>query len=44
MSDHEHESGEAEIDETGRNPTQQEIEERGASHAPADLDWEEGDE
>jgi hypothetical protein len=44
MSDREHESGEAEIDETGRNPTQREIDEHGASDAPADTDWEDGDE
>ena len=35
--------GEEQIDETGRNPTQREIDERGASEQPVDLDWEDGD-
>jgi hypothetical protein len=30
---------EDEIDERGRNPTQQRIDEEGASDAPVDADW-----
>ena len=41
MSERELENGEEAIDESGRNLTQQEIDERGASEAPADADWEE---
>jgi hypothetical protein len=41
MSDREQENGEDAIDESGRNLTQQEIDDRGASQAPADADWEE---
>jgi hypothetical protein len=44
MSDNEAENGEEAIDESGRNLTQQEIDERGASQAPADTEWEAGDE
>jgi hypothetical protein len=40
MSDHETETGEEAIDESGRNLTQQEIDERGASEQPADVEWE----
>ncbi len=35
------ENGEDAIDERGRNVTQREIDERGASDAPADAEWEE---
>jgi hypothetical protein len=41
MSDQGTENGEEAIDESGRNLTQQEIDERGPSDAPADADWEE---
>jgi hypothetical protein len=44
MSDVDTESGEEQIDESGRNPTQQEIDERGASDAPVDVEWDGGDE
>jgi hypothetical protein len=44
MSDHEPESGEEAIDETGRNPTQQRLEEEGAEPKPVDIEWEESDE
>ncbi len=44
MSDLDTENGEEAIDESGRNLTQQEIDERGASQAPADAEWEAGDE
>jgi hypothetical protein len=37
MSDTQWESGEETIDETGRNPTQQRIDEEGASDRPADI-------
>ena len=39
MSEPRTENGEDAIDESGRNLTQQEIDERGASNAPADEDW-----
>jgi hypothetical protein len=35
------ESGEEDIDEEGRNPTQQRIDEEGAEEAPADVSWKE---
>jgi hypothetical protein len=44
MSDVDTGSGEEEIDESGRNATQQEIDERGASDAPVDVEWDAGDE
>jgi hypothetical protein len=42
MSENEWESGEEAIDDSGRNPTQQRIDETGesSSDAPADTDWE----
>ena len=43
MTDEEPESGEEQeeqIDESGRNPTQQDIDERGADDAPVDVPWE----
>jgi hypothetical protein len=40
MSDHEHENGEEAIDESGRNPTQQRLDEEGAEQKPVDLEWE----
>jgi hypothetical protein len=41
MSEQEWESGEQDIDESGRNPTQQRMDEEGAgeSGAPADAGW-----
>ena len=36
MSERERETGEESIDEEGRNPTQQRIDEEGASEKPAD--------
>jgi hypothetical protein len=44
MSDIGSENGEEAIDESGRNLTQQEIDEHGPSPAPADVEWETGDE
>ncbi len=44
MSDVSTENGEEAIDESGRNLTQQAIDERGPSDAPADVEWEAGDE
>jgi hypothetical protein len=42
MSDTERESnGEEAIDETGRNPTQQRMDEEGVENVPVDADWEE---
>ena len=38
MSESEWPSGEESIDEQGRNPTQQRIDEEGASERPADID------
>ena len=45
MSEPAIQNGEDAIDESGRNPTQQRIDEEGASEAPVDADWqaEEGD-
>jgi hypothetical protein len=40
MSDHERENGEEAIDESGRNPTQQRLDEEGAEQKPVDLEWE----
>jgi hypothetical protein len=42
MSDPEIESGEGEIDEEGRNPTQQRLDEEGAEDVPVDAPWPEG--
>jgi hypothetical protein len=39
MSEPAIQNGEDAIDETGRNPTQQRIDEEGASEAPVDADW-----
>jgi hypothetical protein len=36
-------SGEELIDESGRNPTQRDIDEDGPSQEPVDVDWEDGD-
>jgi hypothetical protein len=40
MSDLEPENGEDAIDETGRNPTQQRLDEEGTEPVPVDVDWE----
>jgi hypothetical protein len=40
MSDHEPENGEEAIDESGRNPTQQRLDEEGAEPKPVDVEWE----
>ena len=37
------ESGEEAIDDSGRNPTQQQIDAEGASDEPVDVDWVEDD-
>jgi hypothetical protein len=37
------ESGEELIDEEGRNPTQQRIDEEGAEETPVDAEWGTGD-
>lgn len=37
------ESGEAEIDEQGRNSTQQRMDEEGVEPSPVDADWTSGD-
>ncbi len=43
MSDHEQEpNGEEAIDETGRNATQQRMDEEGVENVPVDQEWEEG--
>jgi hypothetical protein len=42
MSDHEPENGEEAIDQSGRNPTQQRLDEEGAEQTPVDVEW--GDE
>jgi hypothetical protein len=39
MSDLEPENGEEEIDESGRNATQRELDERGTEDVPVDADW-----
>jgi hypothetical protein len=39
MSEPAIQNGEDAIDESGRNPTQQRIDEEGASEAPVDADW-----
>lgn len=40
MSDNEQEpNGEEAIDETGRNATQQRMDEEGVENAPVDADW-----
>jgi hypothetical protein len=44
MSEPDTENGEELVDESGRNATQREIDERGASQQPVDAEWEEGDE
>jgi hypothetical protein len=38
---HEPQSGEESIDESGRNLTQQEIDEQGTDDVPVDADWSE---
>jgi hypothetical protein len=38
MSDQEWESGEEDIDEQGRNPTQRRMDEEGTSSKPADIE------
>jgi len=40
MSDAETENGEEQIDETGRNPTQQRMDEEGTEPVPVDEEWE----
>jgi hypothetical protein len=40
MSDHEPENGEEAIDESGRNPTQQRIEDEGPEATAVDVEWE----
>ncbi|HEV7642075.1 MAG TPA: hypothetical protein VGO39_14510 [Gaiellaceae bacterium] len=40
MSDREIENGEESIDESGRNLTQQRLDEEGAEPAPIDVEWE----
>jgi hypothetical protein len=40
MDETEVENGEEAIDESGRNPTQQEIDEEGTTGEPVDADWE----
>jgi hypothetical protein len=42
MTHEEPESGEEQIDESGRNPTQQDIDEHGAEDVPVDVPWPEG--
>jgi hypothetical protein len=37
-------NGEELIDETGRNPTQRDIDESGGSDRPVDVEWEESGE
>jgi hypothetical protein len=39
MTDQEWESGEEQIDEEGRNPTQQRIDEEGEEERPGDAGW-----
>jgi hypothetical protein len=39
MADDELQNGEEDIDASGRNATQQRIDEEGASDAPVDEDW-----
>jgi hypothetical protein len=43
MDEPDTENGESLIDESGRNPTQRDIDERGASDEPVDVDWETGE-
>ena len=43
MSEHDTESGEELIDESGRNPTQREIDEDGPSRKPVDVEWADGE-
>jgi hypothetical protein len=40
MTHEEPENGEAEIDESGRNPTQQRMDEEGTEDVPVDAEWE----
>ena len=40
MTDEPGRSGEERIDDEGRNPTQQRIDEEGAEQAPVDAPWE----
>jgi hypothetical protein len=42
MSERDTENGEDLVDESGRNPTQREIDEDGPSDAPVDVEWEGG--
>jgi hypothetical protein len=44
MSELDTENGEELVDESGRNATQREIDERGASERVVDVEWEDGDE
>jgi hypothetical protein len=44
MSERDTENGEELVDETGRNPTQRNIDADGASDAPVDVEWETDDE
>ena len=39
MSDHEPENGEEAIDESGRNLTQQRLDDEGAEPTPVDVEW-----
>jgi hypothetical protein len=43
MSEPDTGNGEELIDESGRNPTQREIDEDGPSEQPVDVDWDDGD-
>jgi hypothetical protein len=43
MDERDTENGEELVDESGRNATQREIDERGPSERPADVEWEDGD-
>ena len=40
MSSHEPENGEEAIDESGRNLTQQQLDEEGTENVPVDTEWE----
>jgi hypothetical protein len=43
MSEPNDENPDEAIDESGRNPTQQRMDEEGTEPVPVDVDWEEGD-
>jgi hypothetical protein len=43
MDERQLENGEEEIDESGRNMTQQRLDERGVSQQPVDVPWETGE-